>query len=184
MKERYRAWASLTASSARPGSIRLIDFPGMRDLEAVKHLNDVARVREDFQLNDRIDEFSRRHFGITEQDTRYVLPENIEQLRRVDPEKAYDLEDEQYKYEEQFFCRPSETVDDQCAYLLALGWDMRDDSGQPMRLFERFARQIEAAVKGLVEGTRLPDLQAIRSANWETKLTEDARKYMSRKRSS
>src|SRR3954447_13222124 len=111
MKERYRAWASLTATpQKRPAGVRLIDLPGVRDLETLEVLNSIARTKDDDRLAARINDVSRKHFGITEADTIFITEEALDQIKRRDPDKAYELENDFRKYERQFFCKPSLTV--------------------------------------------------------------------------
>ena len=182
MKERYREWANLTvAPKKRPAVVRLIDLPEMRDLETQDLMSSLSRVKVDHQLAARIDEVSRRHFGITEADTIFITQPALDEIKRRDPEEGYDLEEQRDEHEKQFFCKPSRTIEGQAKYLRSLGWDVMDDHGRPMRLLERFARQIEAAEKRL-RGARRPNFDAIRNQNWEDKMAEEARRFVSRKK--
>lgn len=184
MKQRYRDWANLTGApkKQRPAVARLIDLPEVRDLERRELLNSRSRVKSDYELNSRIDEVSRKHFGITERDTIFITEAALNAIKRRDPEEGYELEQERDEHEEQFFCKPARTIEGQAKYLRSLGWDVMDDDGRPMQLLERFARQIEAAEKMLC-GARRPDFDAIKNQNWDDKIAREARQFMSRKKS-
>jgi|ERR1051326_1166512 hypothetical protein len=181
MKERYRVWENLTSSKPPSVVVRLIDLPGMRDLEARKLMNDRARVDDDRDqdLLHRITEFSVKHFGINEWDTRFQFPEDFDQIERDHPYRAYDIEDERDDHERHFL-NGNIPVQDHCSYLRHHGIDLTDDNGQPIRLFDRFVRQAEAAIHHIC-GARMPDMEAVRNSNWEAALAESAQQHMKRK---
>lgn len=163
--------------------MRLLDLPGIRDLENLHLLNDNAHVgiAEQDKLSNRIDDVSVKYFGITEPETYYAFPDDFEELKRSEPEEAYRLQDERDEFEAQFFCNANRPFRDLLSYLQNLGWDLTDENGRPLRLLERFARQIEAAAKGLVEGAHLPSVKAVNDEKWETNLAEAAKQYVKRK---
>lgn len=163
--------------------MRLLDLPGIRDLENLHLLNDYAHVgiAEQDKLSNRIDDLSIKYFGIAESDTYYAFPDDFEELKRSKPEEAYRLQDERDEFDARFFCAPNRPFGELLSYLDSRGWDLTNDNGGPLRLLERFARQIEAATRGLVEGACLPSVEAVKAEKWEANLAEAAKQHMKRK---
>jgi hypothetical protein len=140
--------------------IRLIELPGVAEIEMGlrdpgKHL-----VKEYDDLNERIDELSRELFGIAEDDTLFEYrPDELEgtvydAARTIKP---HGLErraqwDAHFKFLE-------DEWEEEDAYWALAGLDVRDDDGERLLIMNHFGRQIVCAMKGLHAGSRLPTQQ-------------------------
>ncbi|MGV1758883.1 hypothetical protein ACQZ6F_19070 [Rhizobium sp. A22-96] len=184
MKKRHEEWLKLTGQAPLPSPqvpaqpIRMLDLPAFQRMED-KLLINTPRVG---QLSPEVDDFakdlSRQTFGIAQSDTLFELPTNYNDLPDWSPER-WRVEHNWREHEEQFI---TTDVSDEHAIeiLLGLGLDFRDQRGQPMRRVKLFARQAEAAAKGIMG--RLPDREAASLESWASALERDAKEHMSRKR--
>jgi hypothetical protein len=123
------AWSALSAAMAdTPKLRRLIDLPGIRELET-KALMNPRYGDADAPMNfPEIDECSRAIFGLTGDEADDVArPEGWDRIER----------------------RP---VREQIMAFEDAGWDVTDDKRRPLRTFEHFAAQLWLAVRG-VAGT-------------------------------
>jgi hypothetical protein len=155
---------------------RFIRMPGVRELEDFGRFGVNVNKDDTRSLLDRCDALTMSLFGITRDDTLYVFPPEytdgsmpFEDRLEVDAERA--------EYEAQFV---SEVGFDESKieYLLKLGWDLRDDRGQPLEITRYVCRVIEAAALG-VAGT-LPDADVVEIKQWEDSLAQEARDFLRR----
>ena len=128
---------------------RLIDLPGVRDLE-FKALMKPAMAetwsRADFP---ELDECSRAVFGIT-----------ADEAEEVERPAGWD----------RIETRP---VREQVEAFEAAGWDVTDDKRRPMRLLEQFSAQLWLAIRG-VAGTLPFHAEADDTEKMESALAKQA----------
>ena len=133
---------------------RLIDLPGVRDLEHKALMNSRladAGAQADYP---EIDALSTALFGLTEDEADDVVrPEGWDRIERK-PDR------------------------DQIIAFEAEGWDVTDDKGRPLRMFGHLNAQLWLAARG-VAGT-LPyegDKEAAAEADLTASLAADAAKF-------
>jgi len=135
----------------KPALRRLIDLPGIRDLEAKALMNSRyadADARDQFP---DIDECSRAIFGLTADEADDTpRPEGWDRIER-------------------------KPVRDQIAAFEAEGWDVTDDKLRPLRMLEHFNTQLWLAVRG-VAGT-LPVLIEDEPDHGMKSLTAEAKRF-------
>jgi hypothetical protein len=133
---------------------RLIDLPGVRDLEHKALMN--SRLADAGSQADypEIDDLSRALFGLTEDEADDVArPEGWDRIERK-PER------------------------DQIIAFEAEGWDVTDDKGRPLRMFGHLTTPLWLAVRG-VAGS-LPyagDTEAAAEADLTASLAAEAAKF-------
>ena len=126
--------------------IRLLDLPGVREIEALL-ARAVAARGKNWQWCDEYDEakalaerVSRQAFGIAEADTRHV----------DDPKRSREDNDNEGGWWESHFRGSVENNQpDPGADWAALDWDVSDEAGRPLRALGFFHRQIVAVEYGL-----------------------------------
>jgi hypothetical protein len=140
------------AAMPNPALRRVIDLPGVRDLEHKALMN--SRLADAGSQADypEIDELCRALFGLTEDEADEVVrPDGWDRIERK-PER------------------------DQIIALEAEGWDVTDDKGRPPRMFEHLCGPLWLAVRG-VAGT-LPFLaDADGEADMTASLAAEAAKF-------
>jgi hypothetical protein len=183
MKKRHEEWWKLT-SQASPAQyranvpIRVLDLPGFRRMEDKLLLNPPRQGLLSPEVEDFADNLSKETFGIVRNDTLFELPRAYDELPEWSDERQ-EIEDKWDAHEEQF--QTAEATDDEAIpILLRLGFDFRDQRGQPIRCVKLFARQAEAAAKGIMG--KLPDREAAGLESWASALERDARQHMLKKR--
>jgi hypothetical protein len=137
--------------------IRLIDLPGMRELEAkalMKPRMADPDARPEFP---ELDEVSLALFGITADQAEDVArPEGWDRIER-------------------------KPVKDQLAALEAAGWDVTDDKRRPLRLLEHFSEQLWLAIRGVAGTLPSAPVRASKeedeSKGWGASLAADARSF-------
>jgi hypothetical protein len=131
--------------------IRLIDLPGMRDLEAKALMNSRladADARDQFP---ELDEVSRALFGLTADEADDApRPDGWDRIER----------------------RP---LREQITAFEAEGWDVTDDKLRPLRLFEHFNVQLWLAIRG-VAGS-LPHIAEVEDDHGAASLAAEAAKF-------
>ena len=182
MKKRYEEWWKLTGErppvkmDSTRGVIRMLGLPGFQRMEDTLLLEPPQRGVMSPRVESLAEILSKETFGIIENDTRFELPEDYDDLPA---NKRAAVDDEWTKHEDQFLS--TEATDDEATdLLLELGIDFRDARGQPMRCVKLFARQAEAAAMGIAG--KLPDIQAARLETWAEKMTREAEKHIRKKR--
>jgi hypothetical protein len=129
-------------------------------------------------LDDAIDRLSRSTFGVVRADTVFVFPDGYHDLPDWSNEK-WAVTRRYHKFEDQFETSNA-TDDEMVATLLKIGFDFRDERGNPLRCTKSFARQAEAAGKGIMG--KMPDRTAIELGNWEKRIEQAAKDHLNRKR--
>lgn len=104
---------------------RLIDLPGMKDLEFKALMKPRLAEAEARAEVPEIDELSRALFAITADEAEDVeRPEGWDRIER-------------------------KPIRDQVAAFEAAGWDVTDDKRRPMRMIEQFNVQLWLAIRGV-----------------------------------
>lgn len=130
--------------------IRVIDLPGFRHFEDLLLLHNRGETPP--EIDDEEDKLSLQTFGITRRD-------------------AFNL-DGQFQTDHLY--------DDEAVTLLQrLGLDFSDQNGQPLRCTMQFARQAEAASKGIAG--RMPDRSSVGLDRWQSDLEAGAREHMAKR---
>ncbi|QUD86074.1 hypothetical protein [Phenylobacterium montanum] len=136
---------------AKPTLIRLINLPGVRDLEAKALMNSRmadADAREHFP---ELDEVSRALFGLTADEADEApRPEGWDRIER-------------------------KPLKDQIAAFEAEGWDVTDDKLRPLRLFEHFNVQLWLAIRGVAG--QLPHIAEVEDDFGHAALAADAARF-------
>lgn len=141
---------------------RLIDLPGVRDLENAMVLH--LRVRGPAgELNDRFDEVSKRLFGTTQAE---ALPQEPE-VDEDDDQAVWDAYD----------ALLTKIMDPDWA---ALGWDVRDDLGRELLVLPHFSMQLAAAALGAA-GQLPSEDQPVEPAKLEASLAAEARAWSTKR---
>jgi hypothetical protein len=157
--------------------IRILDLPGVRDLEGsiLLHRDDPGRIVHEVAL------VSQKLFGITQEDTRFEVPDEYWDLPEFSPERVQI--EEQYEAHEDQFETGNHLTDDETMELLAkVGLDFSDERGLPLRCTKQMARPAEAAAKG-IKG-KLPDRAEVEVMQWTDTLTRERDAYLANKRKS
>ena len=136
---------------AKTALIRLIDLPGVRDLEAKALMNSRmadADAREQFP---ELDEVSRALFGLTADEADEApRPDGWDRIER-------------------------KPLRDQIGAFETEGWDVTDDKLRPLRLFEHFNIQLWLALRG-VAGS-LPHIAEVEDDHGHANLAAEAAKF-------
>ncbi|MGH0227912.1 hypothetical protein NKZ03_17625 [Sinorhizobium meliloti] len=184
MKKRYEEWKKLTGyaksveAKATPIPLRVLDLPGIQQLEDKLLLYQSRSGRVPPEISLLIDELGKTTFGITERDTRFEVPDDYSTLPEWSRER-WEIDARYHAYEERFLT--TEAIDDEAvAILLGLGLDFRDKHGWPLLCTRHFRRQAEAAARGIMG--RMPDRAAVNLESWTKALERDAKEHMARKR--
>lgn len=165
-------------SSINTQMIRMLDLPGFQRMEDRLLLNPSRNGELGPDVEDFADNLSNETFGITRNDTLFELPSEYDDLPEWADERR-EIEDRWDIHEDQF--ETAEASDDEAIpILLRLGFDFRCERGQPMRCVKLFARQAEAAAKGIMG--RLPDREVAGLEFWANALERDAKQHMLKKR--
>lgn len=183
MKKRHEAWWKLTGQNPpvqykTNAPIRMLDLPGFQRMEDKLLLNPQRQGLLSPEVEDFADNLSKETFAIVRNDTLFELPREYDEL----PEWSDEFQEIEAKWEvheEQF--ETAEASDDEAIpILLRLGFDFRDQRGQPLLCVKLFARQAEAAAKGILG--KLPDREAAGLESWASALEREARQHMLKKR--
>lgn len=175
MKSRHSGWARLGLGWKAPKRppIKIRDLPGFDLLAAKIRLYAPARGPWPPELDQAADDFTKRHFGVTREETDFQGPEDGPD---VDWEK---VEKQAEAYEARFLCL--ELNDEQTAeMLLRHGVDVRSEDGAPLPGLHLIVEQIEAAAKGIAG--RLPDVTQVAADRFGEQIAADAAAFMAQKR--
>ncbi|MCV9962192.1 hypothetical protein OIU34_09800 [Pararhizobium sp. BT-229] len=184
MKDKYKNWHKLTGgeqispATKRIDLIKMLSIPGIIDLEGKLLLNPPRNGNLVPSVEEYVDSVSLKIFGITATDTLFELPEGYED----EPEGTLEwfrVQSRLCDHEDQYATADS-TDDEAVEILLMLGFDFRDDRGQPLRCTKFLCRQAEAAARGMM-GT-MPDRAEVGLEAWAKKLEQDAKQHMARKK--
>lgn len=140
--------------------IRLIDLPGVRELENDQVLCNAVRGDQE-EIDTKAHAVSRALFGISQHG---AAPREPDVNEEDDPEAwaRYDADVERF-----------EAVDD-LSYE-QMGWDVNDDLGRELLVLRQFSRQIAAAYLGIAGKT--PDVQAAGVQTWAAKMEAEASRF-------
>lgn len=183
MKKRFQEWSKLTEPVAVPdgerGAIGMLGLPGFQRMEDLLLLHPPRQGDLSPQVEDYANHLSGETFGIVQNDTFFDLPSGYDDMPEWSPERC-EIDAKWDAHEEQFETATA-TDDETVPILLKLGFDFHDHKrGQPMRSVMLFARQAEAAAKGIM-GKRL-DVEAARLEQFASALEREAKLHMSKKR--
>lgn len=175
--------------------IRLIDLPGVAELEEALNVRGWHLLPEYDGLEDRIARLSRRLFGIADDDTGFTpRPDEIQERfgadrysltatgsrRKQEWEAHFD-----FLESEEDFTDPQEDL-----FWEVMGWDVTDGEDCQLAILAYFGRPLVCVLKRLHPkarfeidaGTREPvvNVDPERDAEqWGAKLAEDARRFKS-----
>jgi hypothetical protein len=160
---------------------KLIDLPGVRDLENLSVLNNRARVddQERAAFQSRCDNVSIAIFGVAQEDTYFFAPDAFFE-DDFDPDAARAIiqqcNDNEAQYHVESLTHDREVVQ----YLKTLGWDLSDDYGRPLHVLAYFARLVEGFAKGIVG--KSDALGEAKAEGWGQSLEADARVFAKARR--
>lgn len=145
----------MSAGMDKPKLRRLIDLPGMADLET-KALMKPAYAAEEHRADyPEIDACSTALFGLTadeaEATERPADWDDVDRLPLPDQVDAFEAE----------------------------GWDVRDGKRRPMRMLGQFNRQLWLAIRG-VAGTLPFQPEDDAPPSWESSLAKEAARFRKR----
>lgn len=122
-----------------------------------------------------VNDFSKATFGIVENDTEFVMPDDYSSLftwERWGIDHQRDAHNDQY-----------ETLDmddfQAASFLFDEGLDFYDEHGNPLRCLRHLKRQAEAAVK--LRLGKMPDRAAVGLERWSSSVEADAKAFMAKK---
>jgi hypothetical protein len=135
---------------------RLIDLPGMAELERKALMKPAYAAEESRGAFPEIDELSLKLFGLT-----------ADQAEDVERPAGWDRIERK-------------PIPQQVAAFEAVGWDVTDDKRRPLRMFGQFNQQLWLAVRGVAgevpfvpEGPEKPD-------PWASSLAAEAARFKKR----
>ena len=140
---------------------RLRDFPEVRDLELAAVIDPRLGTRDERFHNDRIDAVAQALFGVTAAEVSVwaFTPLNDLDDRFEDGEEVTEAEAEaalaEYNRRQGILLGDWEDGADTVSQGAKLGWDLRNDYGQPLLVAENLFPVLLAAVRGAA-GARLP----------------------------
>ena len=158
--------------------IRMLGMPGFQRVEDLFLLYLPRGKDLPSLLEDVVNAVSLETFGIRAVDIEFKFPNKFWGLPDTSEER-WEIEDRWQDHEEQFDS-DHKGPDHAVEVLLSLGFDFRDNRGHPMRSVLHFARQAEAAVKGIAG--RIPDRATIQSEAWGDAIAREAERFLATKR--
>jgi hypothetical protein len=172
-------WVGLGARSkrAKPAVIRVRDLPGFLGLEDALRLAPLRGPMSP-ELEDRVDELSRKTFGVTRAATEFVFPDEYEDYGPYDHER-FEIECKADDHERQYETAQLDR-DQRVQRLRELGFDFTNSSGQPLQSIDLFARQAEAVAKRRMG--HMPDLAAASHERFASQIAAEAEAFLARKR--
>jgi hypothetical protein len=141
--------------NTQPRLRRLLDLPGISDLEFKAVLRPAYREPEARAEFPEIDACSMALFGLTADDAANLA-------------RPSDWDGVEH--------RP---IGQQIAAFEAAGWDLTDDKRRPLKMFEQFNQQLWLALRG-VAGTLPFPPDDDQPDGWATKLAADAKRFRRR----
>ena len=141
--------------SSSPPLRRLIDLPGVSDLELKAVMKPAYREPENRAEYPEIDHCSRAIFGLTADEAEETpRPVNWDGIER----------------------RP---IGEQVAAFEAAGWDVTDNKRKPLKMFGQFNQQLWLAVRG-VAGELPFQADDAKPEGWVSKLEAEASRFRKR----
>jgi hypothetical protein len=140
---------------SRPALRRLIDLPGIDDLEYRALMTPSLAEPEARTEHPEIDELSRTHFGITADEAGQVpRPEGWDNIEDQPPARqVFAFED--------------------------AGWDVTDSRRRPLRVLGHFSAQMWLAIRG-VAGSLPFQAEDDTGGDWGASLSRDAARFRKR----
>lgn len=158
--------------------IRLLDLPGVAELEAALHVPGRQLDKQYDDLDERIQALSLKLFGITDADTQFA-PRPDEQvwdrqlethLLTPDGSKRWDA------WEANFEFLQWEWEEEDAFWALG-GLDVRGEDGESIEILANFGRQIVCAIKGLHPRAHLPGKAPAQAAATDETVRDDAERW-------
>ena len=171
----------LSPKPSRP--LRIIDLPGVRDLERrLLIYGDSPGRREDMVAT-----VSREIFGVCDYGTQFRFSDDASNDYLEYPE--YSIKHQwrifaaRKEHEAQFKTGDHLTDDESAELMLEFGFDFFDDNGRPLRCTKLMSRPAEAAAKSLM-GAHLPDIKRADLVHFEDALTRERDAFLAKRRKS
>lgn len=176
---------------------RLLDLPGLAELEADLRRPNAEWAPETDDVEDRVDALSLKHFGRTFKQTELDLGSRFESFYEegidIDPAATLsdpDLSDDQRHYLQclkelevwnRNFLVCDEPFEKQRPFWEAIGWDVTYRDGAPAKVLGHFDSVIIAATKSLPIQGAAPDVAEHNAEAWGAALEAEARRHRSSK---
>lgn len=146
---------------------RLRDHPLIADIERQAVLEPALAARSAEWRDDRIDDVSRKVFGILITEVGPTLPADLDELTE-DELLAWRTS---YEAAAKHYSLAAANAQEQVSGFAALGWDVTDEYGRPLRTLGHFCFQLQAAIRGEF-GAKLP--VAVDAETWGGNMAKDA----------
>jgi hypothetical protein len=139
----------------QPKLRRLIELPGVADLEYKALLKPAFAAPENRAEYPEIDACTKTSFGLTGDEVEGApLPDDLDPIEHLEPR-------------------------DQVAAFESAGWDVTDDKRRPLRMLRQLGPALWLAIHGVAGSLpHLPDDN--RPSDWASKLAADAAKFRRR----
>ena len=142
--------------SRTPPLRRLLDLPGVADLELKALMKPAYAAPESRADYPEIDACAKAIFGLTaDQAEATPLPADLDPIERLEPR-------------------------DQVARFEAQGWDVTDDKRRPLRMLRQLGPALWLAIHGVAGALPHAPDDDDRPMGWATKLAADAAKFRRR----
>ena len=184
MKKRFEEWLKLTgdnnsrSANASVTPIRTLDLRGFQEMEDKLLIYMPRRGELPPDVEEFVDDLSKRTFGVTRNDTLFKVPAGYDDLPLWSDERQ-NIDDRYDAHEGQFETADA-TDDEVVAVLLRLGLDFRDAQAKPLLCAKLFCRQAEAAAKRIMG--KMPDRDQANLNSWTKALERDAEQHMKKKK--
>jgi hypothetical protein len=162
---------SKTAFDRSQTLIRVLDLPGVRDLE-----NYALLYRENpDRVADRADQLCEKLFGVTENDTLFEAPDDYDEIV-LDSAEWKALQIAWDRHEERYEVQDDLTDDEVMELAKSFGFDFSDERGNPIRSTKMLARVAEAAAKNYAG--HMPNSDAARLDRWGEALEKQREEFI------
>lgn len=145
----------------------------VRDLSGFLKVEDAALLWGGERLERAADAFLEKTFGIDDDDLWAFRPDEAASI------SLSDLKAEMLRHPKRLLADYL-TDDEAVNYLLNLGFDLRDERGQPLRATHAMAPAVEAVARGLCG--HLPDPTAASVENFAERIQAEAKAFMQGRR--
>jgi hypothetical protein len=134
---------------------RLIDLPGLADLEFKAVMSRDYAEPEARADNPELDELSSKLFGITADEAEAATPEEFRTIDHMPPQKQADLFEEQ-------------------------GWDVTDNKRKPLRTLAHWNQQLWLAIQGVAGELPFVAEPEAKTEGWAKGLEAEAARFRKR----
>lgn len=171
-----REWIDMGQKSQKE-PLRIIDLPGVRELEdrLLIYSGDQGRCEDLAAL------VSHSIFGIADRNTRFEAPSDLASEMHYSVLARIEAGRLEYEHEANFGAGDDLTDDEIVEVMDDLGFDFRDDRGQPLRCTKLLCRAAEAAAKGIAGG-RMPERSEAELTRFEDMLKRSRSDFLAAKR--